>query len=224
MNLPELTRTARIVLEQYDATRFRWEYRNGIARFSAFFAYDPEPDVDYMPLFVAYRPANPEDRRQWAHLYEVHQDQRCMLYADPILSHEEYKALIDILGIQRAPTGNPFRVSGFLQELQEATDGIPGSWERHRIRTIRDIPSEYRSGVEDPDAIYFCGWHQNPAGKHPTARNLEKTRRFLGSSIARECQRLRVSSRWTTDQNLEKPLPDEQGVVEAYTRQSLQGT
>lgn len=225
MNLPELTETAKLVLEQYDATRFRWEYRNGRALFSAFFAYELEPgllDQPYMPLLVSYRPTQLEDTQHWSHLYEVHQDRQGMLYTNPMLSHEEYKTLIEVLRIQPAPTGNPFRVSGFLQELQQASHTVPGHWNRHRIRAIQDIPSSLRNDVEEPDAVYFCGWHQNPVGKYPTARNLEKTRRFLGPAVADECRRLRVSSRWTTDQKLAKPLPCQQSVVEAYTRQTFQ--
>lgn len=222
MNLPELTETAKLVLEQYDATRFRWEYRNGRALFSAFFAYEPEPDSlnrQYMPLLVSYKPTTPEDMQHWSHLYEVRQDRQGMLYTDPML-HQDYGPLLDVLGIARSRGQSPFRSSDFLRGLQRAAGGVPGHWKHHRIRTIQDIPASCRSDVEEPDAIYFCGWYPNPKGKHPTVRNLEKTRRFLGTKIAQACQELRLSSCWTTDKHLMKPLPTYKSIVEIYARQS----
>lgn len=222
MNLPELTETARLVLERYDATRFRWEYRNGKVRFSAFFACEPlpaPPNRPYMPLIVSYKPTKPEDTQHWAHLYKVYQSRQGMLYTDPVL-YQDYGPLLDVLGIERSRGQNPFRPSDFLMDLQRAAGKVSGDWNSHRIHTIQDIPKSYRSDVEEPDAIYFCGWYPNPKGKHPTKKNLEKTRRFLGDRIANECQSLRLSSCWTTEEGLKQELPTHKSFVEAYARRS----
>lgn len=69
MDLPILTRVSGFVLHEYNATRFRWRFRDGGACFEAFYSSDPleyDGHGAYCPLMVAYVPDGSMGTMSWA--------------------------------------------------------------------------------------------------------------------------------------------------------------
>lgn len=89
MDLPILTRVSGFVLHEYNATRFRWRFRDGGACFEAFHSSDPlEYDGygAYCPLMVAYVPDGSMGTMSWAHIYRVRMNRGTgILFTTPIL-------------------------------------------------------------------------------------------------------------------------------------------
>lgn len=202
MDLPVLTKVSNLVLREYNATRFKWRFSDGKACFEAFYSSDPlehDGHGSYRPLMVAYVPDGSMGEASWAHVYQVRRDRSTgMLFADPYLGHDMGN-LMRILGIVGRHGGNPWSARKFLDHVQSSSAGISSHWSSHRIRTALDLPAAYRKDVEESDKVYWCGWRQNPPGKHQSEANYQKTLRWLGGEIAELCRSMNVSTCWSAD-------------------------
>lgn len=170
--------------------------------FEAFYSSDPlehDGHGSYRPLMVAYVPDGSMGEASWAHVYQVRRDRGTgMLFADPYLGHDMGN-LMRILGIVGRHGGNPWSARKFLDHVQSSSAGISSHWSSHRIRTALDLPAAYRKDVEESDKVYWCGWRQNPPGKHQSEANYQKTLRWLGGEIAELCRSMNVSTCWSAD-------------------------
>lgn len=120
---------------------------------------------------------------------------------------DSYRALLDALGVQPNPN-NPFSSNAFFEEFRAA---IPMNTFPANIPSVTDIASNRRD-VEDADKIYFLGWLQHDGIRsHPSASNLEKTKRICGHATHDTCLRNHISSRWTDIEELaqqyHEPIP-----------------
>jgi hypothetical protein len=95
-----------------------------------------------------------------------------------------------------ADSGRGFSTSDFLREIDARLPATvtPGD----RPRPVDMAP--HRRDVEEADRIYLCGWDPHASdGRHVSARNLAKTRAWLGQAQHDWCERYNVSTRWTDD-------------------------
>lgn len=202
MDLPILTRVSGFVLHEYNATRFRWRFRDGGACFEAFYSSDPleyDGHGAYCPLMVAYVPDGSIGTMSWAHIYRVRMNRGTgILFTDPYIGNG-IGDLMRILGITGHPSGNPWSARKFLDHVQSSSFDVSSHWSVHRIRTALDLPAVYRKGVEESDKVYWCGWRQNPPGRHQSETNYRKTLRWLGREIAELCRSMDVSTCWSAD-------------------------
>lgn len=176
--------------EGVDRTTF--SYRNNRARLDVVFLFDETPYV----LLIGVRGEIP-------YSFEL---PVLPGYRVPLLFNEHLKPLMDALGVRPNPD-SPFKTSLFLEDLN-----------RHIPDTVnaRDLPTDIlarrgtASDVEEADKIYFVGWVAHSDGRHVSPRNLDKTRRILGTATADRCRRSNVSTRWSAvaaERSVIGPIP-----------------
>lgn len=201
IDLPKLTEVDREVFKRFNATRFKWRFRDGPALFEAFYAnesLEKDEKGKYAPLIVSYIPENREKQTVWVHAYRVRKNGSTgMLFADSYLG-EDYGGLHDILHIGRSGNGPPWSPGEFLERAQRESAGVPGNWPRHVIRNGDDIPESYRRNVEESDKIYWAGMKQWTL-KRQSKRNAEKTQRICGQEVQKYCKDYNYSTCWTDD-------------------------
>ena len=203
MDLPVLTKVSDLVLREYNATRFKWRFSDGKACFEAFYSSDPlEHDGHGILSAIDGRL-----RSGWFHGRSVLgarlSGTQGPWYGNAIrrpLSWTRYGESHAHSRYRGASCGgNRWSARKFLDHVQSSSAGISSHWSSHRIRTALDLPAAYRKDVEESDKVYWCGWRQNPPGKHQSEANYQKTLRWLGGEIAELCRSMNVSTRWSAD-------------------------
>ncbi|AXE39009.1 DUF6037 family protein [Acidipropionibacterium virtanenii] len=136
----------------------------------------------------------------WSAIYQVDQGPRGMLWASALLDRSTYKALLAVLGIGHS--GNrPWPTS----ELLQAADAGAIHAKVRAWVPPHEIPRTMRNEVEEADKTAFIGWidwQDDRLHRRPTASNLQKTSRLLGSDIAAFCKERGISSRWADPASL----------------------
>lgn len=221
MELPELTQTAQLVLQRYNATRFKWRVRNGKAIFELFFFNE------FTDTVMGHRPCaqlvvstiqTTTQCNTWNHIFRVYKNNSGIYYINASLDYYEYQQLRNTLGIQDATSGEKFHYSKLFDELQKQSVSVIDHWNMARIVTVDDLPEAWKNKqVEDTEAKYFVGWYQNPQGKHPRQSNLEKTRAWIGESFYQLCKKKRLSSCWSDDPSKGKHLPIQAAELEIFS-------
>lgn len=169
-------------------TRVKFDYVHGAVTFDVFFFVDETP---YCLLFGAK-----------GHNLAFELAVRAGYIVDCTLARDTYKALCRALDIKYNPA-NPFSPKAFLESF---AGSIPSSAGRLAAPTPSELIG-YRSDVEESEKKYFCGWRDNTiVGKKVTPENLHKTRRILGEAAHDVCKRKNLSSCWTPDKSLERPV------------------
>lgn len=59
---------------------------------------------------------------------------------------------------------------------------------------------------EREEGFIFAGWLTHKGKNNGHARNINKTRQLLGSTVAAYCERNDISSKWTTNENMRQKL------------------
>lgn len=121
---------------------------------------------------------------------------------NPILSREDYKALIRYLEIKYNPD-NKFSTINFLNDINAILPTVIIN--NPHYTDILQTVSQTRE-IEEADKIYFMGWKKLHAGQNVSSQNAEKTLSVFGEKIAKLSVRSRISSCWTDQPNLAIPL------------------
>ena len=118
-------------------------------------------------------------------------------FTSSYLKREDFLKLVEYLGIKFNPSSR-FLTSDFLSELDHQFPTVfsrrPDYSEVLQLRTCKMI--------EDPEAVYFCGWRKSPTGR-VSVLNEEKTRRAFGDGMALVSKRLGISSCWTANRSMQ---------------------
>lgn len=109
------------------------------------------------------------------------------------MNNADYTALCRALGLRWDPS-NPFSPAAFLRDLDaRVPHGVPVEAPRS------DIVARRHLDIEEADKSYFIGWRRNSPTERVSARNLDKTKRLMGSLAHRRSSDGNFSSCWTED-------------------------
>jgi hypothetical protein len=175
--LPRL-RSLHASMRKEGIDRAAFSYVNNRARLEVVFITDEVPYV----LLIAARGVG-----RTAFEVPVEPGYRVGLFLD----REDYKRLLDVLGV-RPNRENPFSTKAFFLDLDQH---VPAS--AHGREAPPHVMALRGHDVEEQEKVYFLSWLPNRGGRHVTAANLAKTHEFLGRAAFERCRRGNISSRWT---------------------------
>jgi hypothetical protein len=96
----------------------------------------------------------------------------------------------------------PYLPNGFFTDFNS---GIPTAFHNRPPYTVKLLTASRTREIDEANKIYFCGWYQNPVGKHVTPKNYEKTLLAFGKDTADRNMANNHSSKWTDN-------PDEENL------------
>lgn len=117
---------------------------------------------------------------------------------NPILSKEDYTALIRYLEIKYNPD-NKFSTIKFLNDINAILPTVIIN-NPHYTDILKTV-SKTRE-VEESNKIYFMGWKKLHDGQNVSPQNAEKTLSVFGEKIAKLSVSSGISSCWTDQPNL----------------------
>jgi Family of unknown function (DUF6037) len=164
--------------------RAAFSYTNNQARIEVVFFVDQDP----YRLLIAARGVT-----TYAFLVDVLPGYRVRPYLG-----DDLKPLLDALGVRYNPS-SPFSATAFFEDLDQHVPQSPSGVAPALTSTIALVQPD----IEEADKTYFLCWVPQPAGRHVTSRNLQKTLALLGPDVMEQCRRGNVSSAWTDDERQE---------------------
>lgn len=119
------------------------------------------------------------------------------------MSAEDYYKLCEILNLSYSK--EHFTSYKFLQFID---DRVPTTCKEKLVNPKHLIPFRAKSitSAEKAEGFIFCGWQRHKGNNNGHVRNLSKTERFLGKTVADYCEKNDISSKWTDDITKAVPL------------------
>lgn len=169
-------------MQAQDIHRYKFPYRHNHLHFDCLFFTDQQP----FELVMGCKAEN----------FAIFLDVRQGFQIDPGLDTVTFNKLRAALRLD-GKSGASFKTSAFFREFNAH---IPDHAKPENKAKPQDI-APYRSITEEAHKVYFCGWRNNPAGKHVTAENLEKTLQLMGPREHEFSKRRNQSTCWTANED-----------------------